>query len=180
MKILLASGSPRRKQLLEQAGHSVTVVRPDFDENGVTASDPAALVLALAEGKGQSVSPVSGMLLVASDTVVAFRGKILGKPADEEEAFRILSALSGQYHEVYTGVYLQLGDRIHRFADRAEVHFRTLTDEEIRQYIATGSPMDKAGAYGVQDSGFVDHIEGSYHNVMGFPIERFEEIIKTF
>ena len=180
MKILLASGSPRRKQLLTELGHEVSVVKPDFDESRIQASNPAALVEALAEGKGRSVPPKKGVLLVAADTVVVFRGKILGKPADEEEAFRTLSALSGQYHEVFTGVYLQKGDISRQFTDRSEVHFRSLTEREIRAYIATGSPMDKAGAYGVQDSGFVDHIKGSYNNVVGFPTEKFEEIMKEF
>lgn len=180
MRILLASGSPRRKQLLTELGYTVTVVKPDFDESCVRETDPAALVAALAEGKGRSVAPEAGVLLVAADTVVVFRGEILGKPADEAEAFQTLSALSGQSHEVYTGVYLQQDGKSRTFTERAEVHFRPLTEQEIRDYIATGSPMDKAGAYGVQDSGFVNRIEGSYHNVMGFPTEKFEEIIMEF
>lgn len=180
MKLLLASGSPRRNQLLTELGYEVEVVRPTFDENTVKERDPAALVAALAEGKGRSVPPQKGVLLVAADTVVVFQGTVLGKPADEQEAFDTLSALSGQYHEVYTGVYLQRDGKSRTFTERAEVHFRPLTEQEILSYIATGSPMDKAGAYGVQDSGFVDRIEGSYHNVMGFPTEKFEEIIKEF
>lgn len=180
MRILLASASPRRKQLLTEMGHEVEVVRPDFDESAVLAEEPAALVAALAEGKGRSVPPEPGVLLVAADTVVVFRGKILGKPADEQEAFRTLRALSGQKHEVYTGVYLHKDGTDRTFTERAEVFFRPLTDEDILAYIATGSPMDKAGSYGVQDSGFVDRIEGSYHNVMGFPTEKFKEIINEF
>ncbi|MBR6793944.1 MAG: septum formation protein Maf [Clostridia bacterium] len=180
MKILLASASPRRKQLLTELGYEVEVVRPTFDEDTVTASDPAALVAALAEGKGRSVLPQKEALLVAADTVVVFEGRVLGKPCDEQEAHRILSALSGRRHEVYTGVYLQRDGISRTFTERAEVFFRPLTEQEIRDYIATGSPMDKAGAYGIQDSGFVDRIEGSYHNVMGFPTEKFEEIIKEF
>ena len=180
MRILLASGSPRRKQLLTELGYEVEVVKPTFDEAAVQERDPAALVAALAEGKGRSVPPQKGILLVAADTVVVFQGTVLGKPADEKEAFRTLHALSGQHHEVYTGVYLQKDGISRTFTERAEVFFRPLTEQEILDYIATGSPMDKAGAYGVQDSGFVERIEGSYHNVMGFPTERFEEIIKEF
>lgn len=180
MKILLASGSPRRKQLLTELGHTVTVVLPNFDERPVTAPDPEALVLALAEGKGRSVPPAGDTLLVAADTVVVFRGKILGKPASKLEAVKMLQAMSGKSHEVYTGVYVQKGEKSLAFADRAEVLFRQLKNEEILAYVATGSPMDKAGAYGVQDSGFVAHIQGSYHTVMGFPTEKFEEIIKEF
>ncbi len=180
MRILLASGSPRRKQLLSELGYEVKVVKPDFDESCIREEEPAALVAALAEGKGRSVPAEPEMLLVAADTVVVFRGKVLGKPADDAEAFETLCALSGQSHEVYTGVYLQRGGKSRTFTERAEVRFRPLTEQEIKDYIATGSPMDKAGAYGVQDSGFVDRIEGSYHNVMGFPTEKFKEIIMEF
>ncbi len=176
MKILLASGSPRRKQLLSELGHEITVVKPDFEESQVQCSDPAALVAALAEGKGKSVPCPNGMMLVAADTVVVFEGRVLGKPTDETNALEMLRALSGRSHEVYTGVYLQYGSAVRRFTDRAEVLFRTLTDQEILSYIATGSPMDKAGGYGVQDSGFVEEIKGSYYTVMGFPIERFAKI----
>lgn len=180
MRVLLASGSPRRKQLLTELGHEVTVVRPDFDEAQIAAADPAALVMALAEGKGRSVPPEEDALLVAADTVVVFNGSVLGKPADEEDALRMLRALSGKTHEVYTGVYLQKGAKTRTFTDRAEVVFRRLSEAEIRDYVATGSPMDKAGAYGIQDSGFVDRIQGSYHTVMGFPTELFQEIIQQF
>ena len=179
MRVLLASGSPRRKEILTALGHEVTVVKPSFDESLVTEADPARLVMQLAEGKGKSVSG-GDSLLVASDTVVVFEGQVLGKPATEEEAAVMLRRLSGQTHRVYTGVYLCKGDRSTCFCDCAEVVFRTLTDEEIAAYIATGSPMDKAGAYGVQDSGFVAELRGSFHTVMGFPAERFEEIIKEF
>lgn len=180
MRILLASGSPRRKQLLTELGHQVTVVKPVFDEDQVQAADPAALVAALAEGKGRSVPPEPDALLVAADTVVVFNGKILGKPTDKMDAIRMLHALSGKTHEVFTGVYLQKGDKSRSFADRAEVLFRRLSETEILNYVATGSPMDKAGAYGIQDSGFVAHIRGSYHTVMGFPTEIFEEMINEF
>ena len=180
MRILLASASPRRKQILEELGYEVEAVRPDFDEDAVRETDPAALVEALARGKGNSVPCTDGRLLVAADTVVVFEGKILGKPTDREDAFCTLSALSGKGHEVYTGVCLRKGDACRTFVEEAKVVFRTLSEREILDYIATGSPMDKAGSYGIQDSGFVDHIEGSYHNVMGFPSEKFEEIIKEF
>ncbi len=178
MNILLASASPRRKQLLEELGHRVTVVRPDFDETQIRLRDPAALVCALAEGKGRSVSVPGGMLLVAADTVVCFEGRILGKPESRQAAANTLRALSGRVHEVYTGVYIEKGGFCRSFADRAEVCFRSLSEEEIQAYIATGSPMDKAGAYGVQDSGFVSRIRGSFHTVMGFPTEIFQQVCK--
>lgn len=179
MRLLLASGSPRRKEILTALGYEVTVVKPTFDEAQVTEPDPARLVMRLAEGKGRSV-PAGDSLLVASDTVVVFEGEVLGKPSDEKEAAAMLRRLSGKTHRVYTGVYLQRGAKSTAFCDCTEVVFRTLTEEEIAAYIATGSPMDKAGAYGVQDSGFAAELRGSFHTVMGFPAERFEEIIKDF
>lgn len=175
MIILLASASPRRKQLLEEMGHRVTVVRPDFDEESVKEQDPEKLVAALAAGKGRSVEPPAEGLLVAADTVVVFGGKVLGKPHSPAEAFRMLKAMSGKVHQVYTGVYLAKKGAERIFVDGAEVQFRTLTDQEINAYIATGSPMDKAGAYGIQDSGFVEGYRGSFHNIMGFPTEKFQE-----
>lgn len=177
MKILLASGSPRRKQLLEELGHEITVIRPDFDEGQILLREPAALVAALAEGKGRSVKNQSGALLVAADTVVAFQGKILGKPASAQEAEQMLCALSGNMHEVYTGVYLEKDGISRTFTERSEVHFRPLSAEEIAAYIATGKPMDKAGSYGIQETDFVCKIGGSYHNIMGFPTEKFEQVI---
>ncbi len=179
MNLLLASGSPRRLQLLRDLGYSVSVVRPDFDERSVRERDPGRLVEALAKGKGRSVLAPPGTLLVAADTIVYFNGRVLGKPKDAEEAFAILSALSGRSHEVYTGVYLQKGGSTHQFHDRATVRFRTLQEAEIRAYIQTGSPLDKAGAYGVQDSGFVAEINGSYHTVMGFPTALFQQLIQS-
>ncbi len=175
MKILLASGSPRRRQLLEEMGHRVTVVLPEFDESGMKEKDPKKLVAALAAGKGRSVPPPAEGLLVAADTVVVFGGRVLGKPRSPEEAFRMLRAMSGKSHRVYTGVYLQKCGKERVFVAESEVRFRPLTDQEINAYIATGSPMDKAGAYGIQDSGFVAGYRGSFHNIMGFPTEQFQE-----
>ncbi len=179
MKILLASASPRRHQILSEAGYDVTVVSPRFDESAIAEQAPCALVAALAEGKGRSIAPQPDRLIVAADTVVVFQGKILGKPRDAREAAETLAALSGQTHEVFTGVWLRMGSVTRAFAERTEVQFRALSIEEIEAYIASGSPFDKAGSYGIQDSGFVAEIRGSYHNVVGFPLERFEEIIKT-
>lgn len=180
MKILLASASPRRKQLLEELGHQVTVVRPRFEEEQVPMTAPEAYVQTLAEGKGRSVPSQKDALIVAADTVVVFEGAVLGKPRDEREAEEMLSALSGKTHQVYTGVYLKQGKQERTFVDQAEVTFRTLTKKEIADYIATGSPMDKAGAYGVQDSGFAAKIHGSFHTVMGFPTQRFSEEVQQF
>lgn len=178
MKILLASNSPRRRQLLFEMGHEVEIIRPAFEEESVAFSKPDEYVCTLAKGKGRSIAEEGERLLVAADTVVCYDGMILGKPADEESAFRTLSTLSGKVHYVYTGVYLRYKGEEYCFSDRTAVQFRTLSSEEILRYIATGSPMDKAGAYGIQDSNFAERIEGSFTNVMGFPTERFDEIIQ--
>jgi len=174
VKILLASASPRRKQLLTELGYEVEVVCPDFNEAQVEPCAPGQYVQALAKGKGESVQAPRDVLLVAADTVVVHKGQILGKPKDAQQAREILRRLSGRTHQVYTGVYLSKNGEFRLFVDRARVVFRRLSLKEIDDYIATGSPFDKAGAYGVQDSGFVKKIRGSYETVMGFPIQRFE------
>ena len=180
MKILLASASPRRKKLLGELGYEITVAAPLFDEEQIRAQDPAQLVAALAEGKGRSVCASEEVLLVAADTVVAFNGAILGKPADAADAKKMLSMLSGNTHQVYTGVYLRHGEKERVFTDRSSVTFRALAEQEIDTYVQSGSPMDKAGSYGIQETDFVSEIKGSFNNIVGFPTELFQKIIKEF
>lgn len=180
MKLLLASASPRRKQLLQELGFEITVCSPTFDEAGVQISDPQKLVETLAAGKGRSVDAPQETLLVAADTVVAFNGKILGKPADPAEAKSTLQMLSGQTHRVYTGVYLRRGAKELLFSEQSEVTFRPLSEQEIDTYVQSGKPLDKAGSYGIQETDFVCNIKGSYSNIIGFPTEYFTKIIKDF
>lgn len=180
MNILLASASPRRKKLLGELGYEITVAAPIFDEGQIRAEDPAQLVAALAEGKGRSVCAPKDVLLVAADTVVAFNGAILGKPADAAEAKKMLLMLSGNTHQVYTGVYLRRGEKERVFTDCSSVTFRALSEREIDAYVQSGSPMDKAGSYGIQETDFVSEIEGSFNNIVGFPTELFQKIIKEF
>lgn len=116
--------------------------------------------------------------VIGADTVVVFGGRIIGKPKDEKQAFDILKELSGKTHSVYTGVCVVRGGKKKAFVRKSRVLFFSLTDERINSYIATGSPMDKAGAYGIQDSGFVKKIRGSYSNVMGLPVEKLRKILK--
>ena len=116
--------------------------------------------------------------VIGADTVVVFGGRIIGKPKDEKQAFDILKELSGKTHSVYTGVCVVRGGKKKAFVRKSRVLFFPLTDERINSYIATGSPMDKAGAYGIQDSGFVKKIRGSYSNVMGLPVEKLRKILK--
>ena len=172
MKLILASQSPRRRSLLEQMGLEFTVISPKIDEDAFSDPDPAALVQTLSREKALAVARREDAVVVAADTVVALDGQILGKPASEAEARAMLTALSGRTHEVYTGVTVCRGDRAVTQAECTQVTFRALSQEEIRQYAATGEPMDKAGAYGIQGLGalLVEGIRGDYFNVVGLPV----------
>ncbi len=184
MEYVLASGSPRRKELLRELVENFTVIPSLADEN-ISITAPEAYVQILAERKAAEVATRpenEGKIVIGADTVVAFNGEILGKPKDEREAYRMLSALSGNVHEVFTGVCFACqkdGERkTFTRAAGTKVRFLTLSPAWIIRYIAGGSPMDKAGAYGIQDGGLVEEIEGSYTNVVGFPVELVQEMLK--
>lgn len=172
--IVLASGSPRRRELLGQMGITEFEVLPAKSEE--TAPDgltPAELVQHLALQKAQEVAALRpNALVIGADTVVVLDGTVLGKPKNEADAERMLSALSGRSHEVYTGLAVVNGGRIYRHAECTKVEFRPLTENEIAGYIATGEPMDKAGAYGIQGRAcvFIRGIQGDYYNVVGLPV----------
>jgi septum formation protein len=178
MKIILASESPRRRQLLTQAGIPHTVLASGADESVAEPLPPGELVEVLALRKAEAVLPLVNepAVIIAADTVVYLDGRILGKPNDAGDAFAMLTALQGNRHTVYTGVALvhtQNGKR-QCFVETAEVFFRALNEEAIRRYIATGEPMDKAGAYGIQERGaaLVTRVEGDFYTVMGLPVAR--------
>lgn len=198
-QIILASGSPRRKELLEQLGLCFEVC-PARGEEYTKQTLPDQAVMELASGKAREVagriraygdahkeetSP-QDILVIGADTVVAVCGQILGKPKDEEDAFRMLSLLSGKTHEVYTGVslvFLETSGRAgeHVFYEKTNVNMCGINDAEIRRYIATGEPMDKAGAYGIQGkcAVYIDGIEGDYNNVVGLPIAALYRELKN-
>ena len=182
MKIILASQSPRRRQLLEQMGLEFTTQSPEIDEHAFHGRDARDLVETLSREKARWVARQAdpAALVIGADTVVVLDGAILGKPRDGAEAEAMLAALSGRDHQVFTGVTLCQGDRILTQAEETQVTFRPLTGQEIRQYVSTGEPMDKAGAYGVQNGAakFVAGIEGCYFNVMGFPVSRVYNALK--
>ncbi len=186
MEIILASGSPRRKQLLETMGLcSFRVMVPDFDEDSIALSDPARLVEALSQGKAAAAARTLSdpkALILAADTVVALRGEILGKPADPPDAFRMLTSLSRTSHQVYTGFTVLQGGRCVTEHEVTSVTFRPLSPKEIRAYIDTGEPMDKAGAYGIQGLGslLVEKIQGDFFNVMGLPICHLGRVLRSF
>lgn len=175
MAIILASGSPRRRELMEMLGVRNMLVYPAHGEEiSPEGASPEDTVKALAAAKAREVSLIrSGDdVIIAADTVVYLDGNILGKPKTEPEAAKMLHTLSGRVHEVYTGVCVKRGETELLRAVRTAVHFRELTEREIEAYVATGEPMDKAGAYGAQGLAalFVEGIEGDFFNVMGLPL----------
>ena len=182
MDIILASKSPRRRALLEQMGvRDFRIVTPDIDEHMDRDLPPAELVRQISLEKAQAVAAQAdpNTVVISADTVVALDGVVLGKPADKEEAFRMLSLLSGNRHQVYTGLTVLRGEQVFSQWEETAVTFRSLTAEEIEAYIATGEPMDKAGAYGIQGYGalFIQGISGDYYNVMGLPVCRLGQIL---
>ena len=182
MDIILASNSPRRRELLGQMGiKGFKVAAPDVDETVEGNLHPAQIVeeLSLRKAKAAAAKNDGDGLIIAADTVVALEGAVLGKPRDKRDAFSMLSALSGNRHDVYTGVTVMLGGRVVTEHERTTVTFRDVEPEEIRAYIATGEPMDKAGAYGIQGRGalLVSGIQGDYCNVVGLPVYRLGRIL---
>lgn len=174
MRIILASASPRRAEILKMAGLDFAVAPSGASEN-ITAASPSGLVTRLAERKAHSVAAPQDTLVIAADTAVCIDGAVLGKPHDTTDAVRMLTLLSGREHEVYTGVCIILGGRAVSFCERTAVRFMRMTEEEIKAYAASGEPADKAGAYGIQGIGgkFIEGITGDFYNVMGFPLSAF-------
>lgn len=181
MKVILGSASPRRKEILEQAGIEYEVIVSDCEEI-ITKSMPVEVVKELSEQKAEDVlkkavlkyGPQEDLLVIGADTVVAFEDSIYGKPKDRDDALRMLRSLSGHVHQVYTGVTLIRGDMRITFADCTDVSVYDVSDDEIAGYVDTGEPMDKAGAYAIQGgfARFIRGIHGEYNNVVGFPIAR--------
>lgn len=183
MKTILASASPRRKELLSLAGIEYAVVVSECEEILPEKILPHEAVILLAKQKAEDVfSRNSDCMVIAADTVVALEDKILGKPKDAEDAFNMLSELSGRQHTVYTGVCIMTKAKTDCFFVGTDVEFYSLTEKEIREYIATKEPMDKAGAYGIQGKGFVlvKGIHGDYFNVVGLPLAETVRHIASF
>ena len=174
--IVLASKSPRRQELMTLMGLDFKVVLKEVDESYPHDLLPAEIAVFIAEKKAAAFAgEANGNIVITADTIVAYQKEILGKPEDETHAREILNKLSGTNHQVYTGVSISMGERLLSFYDVTEVFFRSLTEGEINHYIRNYNPMDKAGAYGIQDwIGFiaVEKIIGSYTNVMGLPTEK--------
>jgi septum formation protein len=172
-RLLLASASPRRAELLRAAGFDFDVHPATVDESPLDGEVPDRYVYRLAEAKARAVLPVAGdRIVLAADTTVVIDGRILGKPVDADDAAGMLRTLSGRRHEVLTGVTLAQGTRVVTRVETTGVHMAPMADEEITWYVTSGEPADKAGAYAVQGlaARFVTRIEGSYSNVVGLPI----------
>jgi len=176
--IVLASSSPRRKQLLELLGLTFEVVPADIDETWRNGEAPAVHAERLARGKAAVVARPES-LVVGADTIVVIGGEILGKPRDAAEARAMLRRLSGQGHEVFTAVAVAWRGKTAAGTSRTSVHVRALDDETIAAYVATGEPLDKAGAYGIQGYGavLVERIEGDYFTVMGLGLGLFVDLL---
>ncbi len=187
MRIILASQSPRRAEILRSAGVSFEIMPTGIDETVSPALSPSEAVCEISRRKAEYVAdrfPDGDTFIISADTVVCTgaaladdacspsREILLGKPHDKSDACRMLSMLSGKSHFVYTGYSLCLGKKMYTGYQKTEVEFRNLTDDEIRRYVESGEPMDKAGAYGIQEKGalFVKGIHGDYFNVMGLPV----------
>lgn len=175
--MILASQSPRRRQILQEAGFSFRTIPPAFDEDQISADTPEALVAQLAAGKASDVcnQAMPGEAVVGSDTVVVLDGNVLGKPKDAADACHMLQRLSGRAHEVMTGVSIwRDSQEIGGFVEKTAVTFWDLSPARIDAYVASGEPLDKAGAYGIQGYGrlLVKGIEGDFYNVVGLPIAR--------
>lgn len=180
MKLILASNSPRRAEILAQGGFDFIKRTAAVDETLPAGISPAEAVERLAALKGQAAARQKEEVILSADTVVAYDGQILGKPKSEEDACRMLRTLSGNTHSVFTGVYITNGEKTFLFHEETAVTFFPLTDAEIAAYVQSGEPMDKAGAYGIQGRGalFVEKIIGDYLNVVGLPLARTAKYLK--
>lgn len=180
MKLILASQSPRRKELLGFFRIPFTVRVADIDETMTPGASAYAEVARVSHLKALAVPREPEDVVVAADTIVVCGDRVLGKPKSTEEAIEMLTLLSGRDHQVMTGMTVLRGDRAVVCTEVTDLHFRELSGEEIRAYVATGEPMDKAGSYGIQGSAalFCPRMEGDYYNVMGLPVCRLAEILK--
>jgi septum formation protein len=188
MKLVLASASPRRKELLAQIGIEPAIV-PSTIEEIITSRVPEDVVMELSRQKAQDVARIqeNGTCVIGADTVVAAEGQILGKPVSHEDAYRMISMLQGKTHQVYTGVTLvycgQAGKIVRTFVEKTNVSVYPMSEEEIKNYADDKDPMDKAGAYGIQGkfAAFIKGIDGDYNNVVGLPVGRvYQEMKRMF
>lgn len=182
-RLILASASPRRREILTEGGILHTVRPQDIDETVYDGIEPRLMVQLLAASKAAKAAKAAGEVILGADTVVVLCGKVLGKPKDAAQAKEMLTMLSGKTHSVYTGVALLCSDdgRMLTHCEETRVTFRALSEAEILSYIATGEPMDKAGAYGIQGKGgaLVEKTEGDFQNVVGLPLVAVKRLLRA-
>jgi len=192
MKIILASASPRRKDLLKEIFDEFEIMPSNFDEDSIKQDEtnPGKLVETLSKCKGEEVFSriklEENFVIISSDTMVFCKDKLLGKPKDKEEAFEMLKMLENNMHTVYTGLFILIkqGEKIERVLthSKTDVYFKKLSDEQILEYIEKENPLDQAGSYAIQKGAkeFVDRIDGNYNTVVGLDIEKLEEILEKY
>lgn len=177
--VILASASPRRKDILTDMGLSFQIIPSDIDESKIKAVLPFNLVKKLAKAKAEDIlKREQGATVISADTIVAKGLKTYGKPRDEGNAIEMINELNGKYHSVYTGVCVACGDKKIVFCVASRVKFKDLSLEQIQDYVRECKPLDKAGAYGIQDDKVVEKYKGSYTNIVGLPKEKLAEVLK--
>ena len=181
MKLILASQSPRRRELLALFHIPFEIRVADIDESMDPAKDPASEVARVSLAKARAICAAPEDTVIAADTIVVLEGTVLGKPSSPEHAAAMLRGLSGKDHQVMTGVTVLRGDRVMTHTEITDIHFRPLSEKEIANYVATGEPMDKAGAYGIQGGAalFAEGMHGDYYNVMGLPLCRLWQMLHS-
>ncbi len=179
-RMILASGSPRRRELLHLFGIPFTVQAADIDESMDSSAPPEEEVARVSRCKALAIPRTREDVVIAADTIVVCQGRVLGKPHSREEAEQMLELLSGREHQVMTGCTVLAGAQQRTFTEITTLHFRPIRPEEIRRYVDSGEPMDKAGAYGIQGGAalFCTGIQGDYYNVMGLPVCRLGTVLE--
>lgn len=179
MKLILASQSPRRRELLGLFGIPFEIRAADIDETMDPERSPYDEVARVSRCKAEATPREAGDVVIAADTIVVCQGQVLGKPRDAADAKAMLRLLSGRDHQVMTGMTILVGDRAVSLTEVTDIHFRELSDREIDAYVATGEPMDKAGSYGIQGGAalFAEKMVGDYYNVMGLPVCRLWQVL---
>ncbi len=180
MNLILASASPRRRELLGLFHIPFAIRVADIDETMDPEKSPFDEVARVSRAKALAIPREDGDVIIAADTIVVCEGQVLGKPKSGEEAVAMLNRLSGRDHQVMTGCTLVRGDRSETFTEVTDLHFRALSPKEIENYVASGEPMDKAGSYGIQGGAalFCERMVGDYYNVMGLPVCRLGQVLK--
>jgi len=181
MQLILASASPRRKELLGLFHIPFTIRVADIDETMDNSKTPFDEVARVSRLKALAVERQAEDIVIAADTIVVCEDKVLGKPGTEAEAVEMLQLLSGRDHQVMTGCTVLRGDRAETFTEVTDLHFRSLSQREIERYVASGEPMDKAGSYGIQGGAalFCERMAGDYYNVMGLPVCRLGQVLQA-